>query len=130
MAMSRLPGRSEFTTSSSIRISPWEARSRPASIRSVVVLPQPDGPTSTMNSPSSMCSDRSETDAMSPKYFQTWSKSTDAMMASFPPLTQRLSNVHVLRSPLLDRAAGGVVAARDPAHDEVQDQHRQRVHQR
>ena len=34
------------------RIAPSSTVSRPAIIRSNVVLPQPDGPTSTMNSPS------------------------------------------------------------------------------
>src|SRR5438034_377917 len=37
-----------------MRITPSEMSSRPATIRSAVVLPQPDGPTRTMNSPSSM----------------------------------------------------------------------------
>ena len=35
------------------KISPPETSSSPASMRSVVDLPHPDGPTSTVNSPSS-----------------------------------------------------------------------------
>src|SRR5450759_1523111 len=38
-----------------MRISPESMLSRPASARKVVVLPQPDGPSSTTNSPSRMC---------------------------------------------------------------------------
>ena len=54
MAMSRSPGARLFTTRSPIRISPPVMPSSPAIIRSSVDLPQPDGPTSTANSPSSM----------------------------------------------------------------------------
>ncbi len=51
--MSRLRGGSRVTTRSLIRISPLVTGSNPATIRSAVVLPQPDGPTSTRNSPGS-----------------------------------------------------------------------------
>ena len=50
--MSRSFGGSWVTSRSSIRIEPESTSSSPASIRSEVDLPQPDGPTSTMNSPS------------------------------------------------------------------------------
>src|SRR5690242_21074624 len=42
------------TRRSSDLISPALGSSKPATMRSVVVLPQPDGPTSTTNSPSSI----------------------------------------------------------------------------
>ena len=42
-------------------IVPSVTSSKPAIMRSMVDFPQPDGPTSTMNSPSSMCNDRSST---------------------------------------------------------------------
>jgi hypothetical protein len=61
MAMSRSFGVSSFTTVPPIRISPSEISSRPATIRSAVVLPQPDGPTSTRNSPSWTSNERSVT---------------------------------------------------------------------
>src|SRR5688572_22261918 len=48
--MLRSIGGRSFTTSSPMRISPEVISSSPATIRSVVVLPQPDGPTSTRNS--------------------------------------------------------------------------------
>jgi hypothetical protein len=50
--MSRLLGGTSFITRSPIRSEPFEITSRPATMRSTVVFPQPDGPTSTMNSPS------------------------------------------------------------------------------
>src|SRR5436309_12873347 len=43
-----------FTTRSPMRTMPLVISSRPATIRSSVVLPQPDAPTSTMNLPSGM----------------------------------------------------------------------------
>ena len=45
----------------SMRIDPSSISSRPASIRSAVVFPQPDGPTMTTNSPSWMASSSSFT---------------------------------------------------------------------
>ena len=52
MAMSRSFGGRLLTTRSPMRISPAVMFSRPAIMRSKVDLPQPDGPTSTTNSPS------------------------------------------------------------------------------
>src|SRR6202040_3565638 len=50
MAMSRSMGGSSFTTLLPITTSPEVIDSSPATMRNVVVLPQPEGPTSTMNS--------------------------------------------------------------------------------
>src|SRR5436309_16130376 len=50
MAMSRSMGGSSFTTLLPITTSPEVIDSSPATMRNVVVLPQPDGPTSTKNS--------------------------------------------------------------------------------
>src|SRR5215217_7723634 len=47
--------------------------SRPARQRSAVVLPQPEGPTSTRNSCSLISISRSFSTETSPKRFQTWS---------------------------------------------------------
>ena len=52
--MSRSFGVSSLTSFPPIRRIPLVMSSSPATIRSAVVLPQPDGPTSTMNSPSPM----------------------------------------------------------------------------
>ena len=54
MAMSRLAGGRWFTMRSPIAIVPPVTASSPATILSKVDLPQPDGPTSTTNSPSAM----------------------------------------------------------------------------
>src|SRR4051794_16738460 len=50
--MSRLLGGTSVTSRSSMKTAPSSTGSSPANIRRVVDLPQPDGPTSTMNSPS------------------------------------------------------------------------------
>ena len=52
--MSRSFGGTLFTTRSPMRISPAVMFSRPAIMRSSVDLPQPEGPTSTTNSPSAI----------------------------------------------------------------------------
>ena len=54
MAMSRSFGATSLTSRSPMRISPPETSSSPAIMRSKVDLPQPDGPTSTTNSPSAI----------------------------------------------------------------------------
>ena len=54
MAMSRSRGSMSLTGCPSTRMVPSVISSRPATMRSAVVLPQPDGPTSTMSSPSAM----------------------------------------------------------------------------
>jgi hypothetical protein len=56
-----------LTTRSPIAISPEVMSSSPAIIRSAVDLPDPDGPTSTMNSPSAMSNDRSFTAGTPPR---------------------------------------------------------------
>ncbi len=54
MAMLRSLGSRSFTTRPSIAISPEVMVSSPATMRSSVDLPQPEGPTITTNSPSPM----------------------------------------------------------------------------
>ena len=54
MAMSRSDGASPFTTRPPIEMVPPEIPSSPAIMRRRVDLPQPEGPTSTTNSPSAM----------------------------------------------------------------------------
>ena len=55
MAMSRLDGCRSLIARPSMRISPAVIGSSPAMVLSSVDLPQPDGPTSTRNPPSSIC---------------------------------------------------------------------------
>src|SRR4051812_35482130 len=52
--MSRRFGGSSETSRPAISTAPASTSSSPASMRSAVVLPDPDGPTSTMNSPSAI----------------------------------------------------------------------------
>src|SRR6476469_5011920 len=58
MAMSRSRGRTDETSLPPIKIRPSSRGSRPASMRSAVDFPDPDGPTSTSSSPSSIGSSR------------------------------------------------------------------------
>ena len=92
MAMSRSFGGRSFTTRSPMRSSPEVIVSSPATMRSAVDLPQPDGPTSTRNSPSAMSRSRSMTAATPLGYtFVTLSMVTAATGTS--------SGRHVLSSP-------------------------------
>jgi hypothetical protein len=55
MAMLRSLGSTLLTTRPAMEISPSVICSSPAIMRSSVDLPQPEGPTMTMNSPSAIC---------------------------------------------------------------------------
>src|ERR1700736_474794 len=68
MAMSRSRGARSFTTRSAMRTSPSLISSKPAIMRSAVVLPQPDGPTRQMNSPSAMSRLSLSTASVPPAY--------------------------------------------------------------
>ena len=57
--MSLSLGAAEFISLSSIYSSPYDISSSPAIIRRVVDLPQPEGPTNTMNSLSLMSIEKS-----------------------------------------------------------------------
>src|SRR4051812_48796231 len=65
-----------------IRMSPPSGSSNPASIRSAVVFPQPDGPSSTSSSRSGIASESPRTAAAvcDAKRFQTSSNSTSATL--------------------------------------------------
>src|SRR4051812_28877639 len=83
--MSRLFGDRSLTTRSPIRTSPALMSSRPATMRSAVVLPQPDGPTNTMNSPSSTRRSSPRTAGVPSGYtFVTSSRVTCATVAHLP----------------------------------------------
>ncbi len=80
IAMSRSRGATSFTTRSAIRIVPDVASSSPATIRSAVDFPDPDGPTSTVNPPSATSRSRAETAAVpSGNTFDTSLKQIDAI---------------------------------------------------
>ena len=69
--MSRSFGGTSLTRLVPMRISPELISSRPAIIRRSVDLPQPDGPTRTVNEPSAMSMSTPWSTAVSPKLFFT-----------------------------------------------------------
>src|SRR5215470_14108765 len=82
MAMSRSIGGTSLTTVLSIRISPDVTASRPAIMRKVVVLPQPDGPTKTTNSLSWICRSTSFTTWVTSNFLLSLRTTTSAMTLS------------------------------------------------
>src|SRR4051812_31866554 len=86
--MSRLAGSSLVTSRPSIATLPCSTGSNPASIRSTVDLPDPDGPTSTSNSPLFTSRFRPVTDnAAAPGYLQlTLRKLTSAIASTLEPV--------------------------------------------
>src|ERR1700753_3995634 len=92
--MSRSLGATELTRRPSMRISPEETDSSPAIIASNVDLPQPEGPTSAMNSP------------------ERASRSTPFRTSTGPKLLRRFEMVSAdMPAPSFDRAL------RQPAHE-------------
>src|SRR5688572_2638114 len=81
--MSRSFESRSFTTRPSIAIFPPVMSSRPASMRSSVDLPQPEGPTSTMNSPSAMSSEIPWRTLVLPKSFLISVKATEANLCLY-----------------------------------------------
>src|SRR5512134_1058961 len=69
-----------------IRMRPLVAGSSPATIRKVVVLPQPEGPSSVTSSPGSTLNDTSSTATTSLKRFDTRSKTTPPLFAAMAGL--------------------------------------------
>src|ERR1700755_2780364 len=83
-----MPRSASLTTRSPIEMRPPVFCSRPATMRKVVVLPQPDGPSSVTNSPSLTRRSTPLTAANSPKLRLTFSRTTFDI-ASFPNASQR-----------------------------------------
>src|SRR3979409_1499924 len=75
--MSRSLGWTLLTTRSPIEIVPEVMFSSPASIRSKVDLPQPEGPTRTTKAPSSIGIDTPGRTSKPPTDFRTWRICTD-----------------------------------------------------
>src|ERR1700730_10361463 len=82
MAMSRSFGGSRFTTRSPMRMVPELTSSSPATSRSVVDSPQPEGPTRTTNSSSSILRSKSVTAGTAPYDFSIRSNATFAIAIS------------------------------------------------
>ena len=68
MATSRYLGKTSVTSLSPSSTWPESAASRPAMIRKPVVLPQPDGPSRTRNSPGATSMSRSLTTWLAPNH--------------------------------------------------------------
>src|SRR5882672_4233015 len=79
--MSRSFGATWLTTRLPMRTSPPEISSRPAIMRSSVLLPQPEGPTRTQNSPSSIVTSTPWTTSVLPNDLRTALRVTAAMGA-------------------------------------------------
>src|SRR5258708_537908 len=77
--MSRSLGATLFTTRLPMRTSPPEISSSPAIIRSRVLLPQPEGPTRTQNSPSAIETSTPCTTSVEPNDLRTALRVTTAM---------------------------------------------------
>src|SRR6266849_844381 len=92
--MSRSFGGRSFTTRSPMVISPPVISSSPATMRSVVDLPQPDGPTSTTNSLSRMWRFTSLTACTSSYFLFRSFMRTCAMMPSLGVVTLSGSALH------------------------------------
>src|SRR4051812_20803936 len=86
--MSRSFGGTSLTTSPSTAISPPVMSSKPAIMRSVVDLPQPDGPTSTTNSLSAMSRSIALT-ASTSSYFLTTLRSVTCAITGDPSALRR-----------------------------------------
>src|SRR4051812_17983986 len=116
MAMSRSFGATELTSRPSMRISPEVTDSSPAIIASRVDLPQPDGPTSAMNSPFRASRSMPFSTSTAPKFLRS----------------DRMINVD-MQCPSLDRASfDGTL--RQASHkilaaEEIDQQRRQRADQ-
>src|ERR1700755_2533301 len=107
--MSRSRGATSLTTRGPIEISPEVVSSSPATIRSDVDLPEPEGPTRIVNSPSAISRSRPSTARVpSSKTFETSSNAIDA--------TTHLPDVVSVpeRRPLRRALERGVVHAHDP----------------
>src|SRR5262249_2105085 len=129
MAMSRSFGGTSLTFSPSMRMSPAVASSSPAIMRKVVLLPQPEGPTSTTNSLSGISSEIWRTASTLSKRFTTSRKATSAI-PTLPTVYLVLSDVGFRssrHSPL--RGAGGQAGDVVVHQEGVDDQRRRRRQQ-
>src|SRR6266550_1697139 len=92
IAMWRWRGGRSDTSRSPMRTVPPSIRSRPARHRSNVVLPQPDGPSRTMNSPSRMRRSMSLSATVLPKILRTDSNPTLAISSpSWSPKVEQVA---------------------------------------
>src|SRR5512140_3361092 len=100
--MSRSFESTSLTGRPSIEIVPDVISSRPASIRSSVDLPHPDGPTSTMNSPSWMSNEIPWMTFVLPNDFSMSWNDTDAMITSLLHGAGGETGLHVAFEHVID----------------------------
>src|SRR3954462_11791806 len=115
MAMSRSFGGTSLTTSPPIMMSPPVMSSRPAIIRSVVDLPQPEGPTSTTNSWSAMSRSMPRTASTSSYFLTTLRNVTSAMSSTLCRAGGQAGNVIVHQERVDDQRRCG--AEQGAGHD-------------
>src|SRR6185437_11275727 len=88
-------------------MSPEVTSSRPAIMRSVVLLPQPEGPTSTTNSLSGMSRSMARTASTSPNRFTTCCNTTSAIDLPFGRAGGQAGNVIVHEEGINDERRRG-----------------------
>src|SRR6516162_450728 len=113
--MSRSIGGRSLMTLLSIKMRPEEIDSSPATIRNVVVLPQPEGPTRTRNSLSWIDRFTSRTAWTSSKFLLTFWSATSAIL--FPSLGLALDRAGYAGDIMLDK-------------ERIDERHRDRAQQR
>src|SRR5664279_5803932 len=115
--MSRSFGGTRLTTRPPIATSPWVISSSPAIIRSSVDLPQPDGPTSTQNSPSAIAMSTPRITCVEPNHFWTPVIVTAAML---PPCPYEIAGgASGLARRLVQRCSRVALRLARPAADDV-----------
>src|SRR4029078_10955794 len=113
--MSRSFGGTSLTTSPPIMMSPPVMSSRAAIIRSVVDLPQPEGPTRTTNSWSAMSRSMPRTASTSSYRLTTLRNVTSAMRSTLCRAGGQAGNVIVHQEGVDDQRRGG--AEQGAGHD-------------
>src|SRR3954451_1036900 len=115
MAMSRSFGATSLTTRPPMEMLPELTSSRPAIMRSVVDLPQPDGPTSTTNSWSAMSRSMPRTASTSSYFLITLRNVTSAMSSTLCRTGGQAGNVVVHQEGVDDQRRGS--AEQSAGHD-------------
>src|SRR5580704_6091524 len=104
--MSRSFGATELTNRPSMRISPDEIVSRPATIASRVDLPQPEGPTSAMNSPVRASRSTPLRTSSEPKLLRNFEMVSDDMPAPSLDCSLRQAPHEIFSAEQIDQQRG------------------------
>src|SRR5215208_1285140 len=121
------PAAASLTIRSPITMRPVSLCSSPAIIRRVVVLPQPDGPSSVSRRPSATASDTSATARTPPKLFPTFSTWTPGIRVLLVDRLRELEHLvlelGVGRAEELELRHQRLRLAGDPALEPAHDRH-------